>query len=92
MEAVLDRPKQKVLTLPFTRKLTPEELDELLDNWEYDPHRFDDYDADDSAELSPIYDRYGNPTVETMDAMYESLHGIGEETTLEELQAWADSL
>ncbi|MBQ7154506.1 MAG: hypothetical protein IJR85_02985 [Synergistaceae bacterium] len=90
MEAVLDRPKQKVLTLPFTRKLTPEELDELLDNWEYDPNRYDDYDDDD--EIRPVYDRYGNPTVETMDAMYESLHGLGEETTLEELQAWVDSL
>lgn len=78
-----------VRVLPFTSKLTGEEIEALLQEWEYDPHRFDDDDLDTPA---PIYDKYGNPTVETMDAFYESEHGLGEETTLEELFAWVDSL
>lgn len=47
-----------------------------------DPHRFDDDDIDTPA---PIYDQCGNPTVETMDAFYESENGLCEETTLDEL-------
>lgn len=88
MEATITR-KKPLKTLPYTRKLTGEEIEELLKNWDYDPHRFDDDDLDDPA---PIYDQYGNPTVETMDALYEEEHGLGEETTIEELFAWVDSL
>lgn len=81
--------KSGVRVLPFTRKLTPEEFAEILENWEYDPNRFDDDDLDTPA---PIYDAYGNPTVETIDAMYESLHGLCEAVTLEELSGWVDGL
>lgn len=81
--------KSGVRVLPFTRKLTGEEIEELLKDWEYDPHRFDDDDLDTPA---PIYDQYGNPTVETMDAFYESENGLCEETTLDELFGWVDSL
>ena len=41
---------------------------------------------------APIFDRYGNPTPETLQAFYEIENGLTEETTLEELQAWIDSL
>ena len=33
-------------TLPYTRKLTDNEIEELLKNWDYDPHRFDDEDEE----------------------------------------------
>lgn len=91
METILARPKNKNLTLPYTRKLTSEEIDKLLDNWDYDPHRFDD-DDDYEDEISPIFDNYGNPTVEMMDALYEAEHDLGEAVTLEELFApYADN-
>ena len=41
---------------------------------------------------APIFDKYGNPTPETLQAFYEIENGLTEETTLEELQAWIDSL
>ena len=79
MEAVLERPRTK-WTAP-TRKLTEEEIEEILANWDYDPSYYDD---DDSDEVAPIWDKYGNPTRETLDAMYESRHGLCEEMTVEE--------
>ena len=72
--------------LPFTRKLTDDELGEIIDNWEYDPNRYDN-DVED-YEPHPFYDEYGNPSVEHLDAIYEGQHGIGSEPmTLEELFA-----
>ncbi|MBR0256750.1 MAG: hypothetical protein IJQ58_03350 [Synergistaceae bacterium] len=85
MKAVLTKPKKKLLTLPYTRKLTGEEIEALLDSWDYDPHRFDDDDYDD--EIAPLFDEYGNPTVAMMDAFYEDRHDLGETVTLEELFA-----
>ena len=46
----------------------------------------------DENEPAPIFDKYGNPTPETLQAFYEVEHGLTEETTLEDLQAWIDSL
>ena len=83
MEAVLERPRTK-WTAP-TRKLTEEEIEELIENYDYDPKYLDpDYDDDDSDEVEPIWDRFGNPTESTIRAMYESRHGICEELTVEE--------
>ena len=87
MPAVLERPKTKWVNP--TRKLTDEEIEELIENYDYDPSV---YDYDDGYELDPVYDKYGNPTESTIRAMYESRHNIGEETTLDEFLAWADSL
>ncbi|MBR1657742.1 MAG: hypothetical protein IJ697_04670 [Synergistaceae bacterium] len=78
-----------VRVLPFKRKLTGKEIEELLKHWDYDPNRFDNDDLDTP---SPVYDEYGNPTVETMDAFYEEEHGIGEETSLDELLVWSSGL
>lgn len=88
MEAVLERPKH-VWVKP-TRKLTEEEIRDLIDNYDYDPSVYDD--DDDSTELDPVYDKYGNPTESTIRAIYEGEHGITTPTTLEELLAWVDSL
>ena len=38
----------------------------------------------------PIFDKYGNPTPETLEAFYESEHGLTEAVTFEELMAWAN--
>ena len=83
MNAVLERPR---VDYHFTRKLTPEEVEELIENYYYDPKYLDpDYDdEDDSDEVEPVWDRFGNPTESTIRAMYESRHGICEEMTVEE--------
>lgn len=64
-----------------TRKLTPEEIQELIETYDYDPA----YEDDETREPEPIYDEYGNPSRDTIAAMYETLHGLCEEVTLEEL-------
>ncbi|MBR1439300.1 MAG: hypothetical protein IJ587_12280 [Synergistaceae bacterium] len=79
MEAVLERPKTSFL---FDRKMTDEEIEEILEHWNYDPSYYDD--DDDSGMPAPVWDKYGNPTRETLDAMYESRHGIGYVMTVEE--------
>ena len=81
MEAVVET-KKNTWKAP-ERKLTDEEIEEILANWVYDPSYYDDYD-DDSDVPAPVWDKYGNPTRETLDAMYESRHGIGYVMTLEE--------
>ena len=85
MEAVLMRPKQSYV---FDHKLTDDEIEELIENYDYDPKYLDpDYD-DGSDELEPIYDRYGNPTESSIRALYEARHNIcSEPMTLEELFA-----
>ena len=79
MEAVLVRKKQSCL---FDRKLTDEEIEEVLEHWDYDPSYYDD--EDDGDVPAPIWDKYGNPTHETLDAMYEARHGIGYVMTVDE--------
>ena len=87
MEGVIARPKQSYV---FDHKLTDEEIEELIENYDYDPKYLDpDYD-DGGTELEPVYDRYGNPTEATIRALYEDRHEIlSEPMTLEELHAWA---
>ena len=83
MEAVIERKKQSFL---FDHKLTDEEIEEVLENWNYDPSYYDE--DDDSDVPAPVFDKYGNPTRETLDAMYEDRHGIySEPMTVDELFA-----
>ena len=89
MEEVLTRPKQSYV---FDRKLTDEEIRGLVENYDYSPYWNEDPDNDEGDVLDPIYDKYGNPTESTIRTMYESLNGIGEETTLDDMLAWIDSL
>ncbi len=84
MEEVLTRRKGFV----FNRKLTDEETENIIRNYDYDPH-WDECDDDDTE---PVHDKFGNLTESTVRALYESRHGIGEETTLDELFSWIDSL
>lgn len=67
----------------FDRKLTDEEIRELIDNFDYAAYEAEAY-ADDSYEPGPIWDRYGNPTRDTIAAMYEDKHDIGDTLTWEE--------
>ena len=78
MEGVIARPKQNYV---FDRKLTDSEVRELIDNFDYDAW-LEDYDEDGDPE--PIWDRFGNPTRDTIAAKYESEHGIGYLMTVEE--------
>ncbi len=72
-----------------TRKLTDEEIQELVENFDYDAY-LEDFDED--ADPEPVYDRYGNPTRDTLASLYEDLHGLTTPVNLEELIAWADNL
>ena len=88
MEAVMEKKKQNYV---FDRKLTDEEIEELIENYDYNPKYLDpDYD-DGGTELEPVWDRFGNPTEATIRARYEVRHGIVDgPMTLDELFAdWA---
>ena len=86
MEEVLTSPKQSYV---FDRKLTDEEVRELIDNFDYEAWLAD---YDEEGEPEPVWDRFGNPTRDTIAAKYEAEHGIGERMTLEEFFAELDEL
>ncbi len=48
------------------------------------------FTEDEEYKPVPIFDKYGNPTPETLEAFYESEHGLTEPVTFEELIAWAN--
>ena len=81
MEAVLERPR---VNYHFTRKLTDEEVRELIDNYEYTP----DYEDDGGA----IWDKFGNPTEATIRSKYEVEHGLADRMTLNEFFAELEEL
>ena len=89
METVLERKKW----VAPTRKLTAEEIEALIENYDYDPNWDDGIDDDDDdCEIEPLYDKYGNPSESMIRSFYESRHGLGEVVTLEELFApYADN-
>ena len=89
--AVIEKHEKRRVWKAPDRKLTDEEIHELVENYDYDP-RYLDPDYDDGKELEPIYDRFGNPTESTVRAMYESRHNIGETISVEELFDWVDNL
>ncbi len=90
MNATLEKKKQSYV---FDHKLTDEEIEELIENYDYDPKYLDpDYD-DGGTELEAVWDKYGNPTEATIRAMYEDRHDIGSEPmTLDELFAEWDEI
>lgn len=89
MEAMITRKKQSYI---FDHKLTGEEIESLIENYDYDPKYLDpDYD-DGGNELEPVWDKYGNPTEATIRAMYEDRHDIGERMTYEEFDSWLDDM
>ncbi|MBQ6970944.1 MAG: hypothetical protein IJP86_01165 [Synergistaceae bacterium] len=70
----------------FDRKLTEEEIRELVDSYEYDPEHYPD-------DGGRIWDEFGNPTEATICAWYESDHGITEGPfTDEEFGDWLDEV
>ena len=90
MAEVLTRPKQSYV---FDHKLTDEEIDELVENYEYDPKYLDpDYDDDDDGIL---WDKFGNPTESMIRMKYEDMHGLAqysEPMTLDEFGGWLDEV
>ena len=84
MEEVMTKPKQSYV---FDRKLTDEEVHELVENYEYRPDFEDD---------GVLWDRFGNPTESMIRWKYEVNHGLdelSEPMTLEELAAdWEQML
>ena len=81
MEAVLTSPKEKY---HFTRKMTDEEIRELIDNY--------DYTEEDEDDNGAIWDKFGNPSESTIRAKYEVEHGLTDKMTLEEFFAELDEL
>ncbi len=82
MDTVLTKPEQ---SYKFGRRLTDKEIEELVESYEYDPY----YDQNEEREPEPMYDIYGNPTRDTIAAMYEMRHGITHDRmTLDEFHNW----
>lgn len=52
-------------------------------------YKLADDDFDD-GEPEPLFDKYGNPTPETLEAIYEIENGLTEEVSFEELMSWAN--
>ena len=75
--------KRKAWVKP-DHKLTKEEIDELVRDFDYEGYLAD---FDDNADPEPSYDKYGNPSRDTLANMYEDMHDLGERLTLEELFA-----
>ena len=89
MEATLTKPKQSYV---FDHKLTPEEIQELVDNYDYDP-KYLDPDYEDPDDDGILFDRFGNPTEATIRSWYEVQHGyLDGPYTLEEYDAMLDEL
>ena len=83
MEAVLTKPKQSYV---FDRKLTDEEIHELIENYDYTP----DYEDD-----GVLWDKFGNPTESMIRWGYEKRHGLIEYEgpfTMEEFGDWLDEV
>ena len=90
MEAVTERKRQ---SCKFDRKLTDEEISQLIENYDYDPKYADPDYFDENEPDEPIWDEFGNPTEATIRAKYEALHDIGEgPMTLDEFDGWLDEL
>ncbi len=68
----------------FDHKLSEEEIEELLENFDYDTWLAE---FDEDAEPEPNYDRFGNPTKDTLAGMYEDRHDLGVWMTHDELMA-----
>ena len=66
MEAVITKPKQ---SYAFDHKLTDEEIEELIENYDYTPDFEDD---------GVLYDMYDNPTESMIRWEYENRHGLAE--------------
>ena len=66
MEAVQTKPKQSYV---FDRKLTDEEIEQLIENYEYSPDFEDD---------GVLFDGYDNPTESMIRWEYEKRHGLAE--------------
>ena len=90
MEALLERPTKTTKWVKPDHKLTHEEFEEILENWEYDPDYNGEYDEYNENGLPLIDDEFGNPTYGSFEAMYETRHGLCEEVTLDELFASYD--
>ncbi len=82
MEAVKEKPVVRAWVKP-DRVLTDDEIEELIQTFDYESYEKEAYGNDD-YEPAPIYDRFGNPTRDTIAALYESRHDIGDDMTLEE--------
>lgn len=87
MEAVLEKPKQSYV---FDHKLSDEEIRELIDNFDYEAYEAEAFD--DNYVPEPVWDRFGNPTRDTIASKYEVEHGLTEVMTLEEFHDFLRSL
>ena len=86
MGEVSTKPKQSYV---FDRKLTDEEIHELIENYEYDP-KYLDPDYEDPDDDGVLWDKFGNPTESMIRMKYEDLHNLpvySEPMTLDELFA-----
>ena len=81
---------RKVWVKP-TRKLTKEEIDELVRDFDYEGYLAD---FDEDADPEPSYDEYGNPSRDTLAWLYEREHGLtkGGFTTMEEFRNFLDEV
>ena len=66
MEEVMTKPKQSYV---FDHKLTAEEIEQLIENYDYDPDFEDD---------GVLFDGYDNPTESMIRWEYEKRHGLAE--------------
>ena len=75
MDTVKKQPAVRAWVKP-DRVLTDDEIEELIETFDYESYEKEAYGNDD-YEPAPIYDMFGNPTRDTIAALYEGRHHIG---------------
>lgn len=75
-------------------KLSHEEVEAILEHWDYDPEHGDEYEEYNENGIPLLDDEFGNPSYGSFEALYEKRHNISYGLmTLDELYAdWEQML
>lgn len=70
-------------------KLSPEEIEDILEHWDYDPEYGEEIEECNENGVPLLDDEFGNPSYGSFEAMYEGRHGLTEgPMTMEEFGDW----
>ena len=74
-------------------KLTHEEIEDILEHWDYDPEHGEEYEEYNENGVALLDDKFGNPSYGSFEALYEKRHNIScGPMTLDEFGDWLDDV
>ena len=71
-------------------KLSPEEIEAIIEHWDYQPDNDGEFDECNADGISLLNDKFGNPTYGYFESVYEVRHGLCKPMTLEDLFLFED--